>query len=123
MNSGIFFGKDLMWAQIVNIIFGLWIMVSPVVLNFDGLAQTQCYWTGPLVITISSIAAWEFNRDVRLFNLLISAWLLFSPFLFRFSLTASANSLIMGMCITFFSLVKGRQYRSYAGGWSSLWKK
>ena len=59
-----------MWAAIVSVVVGIWIMVAPEMIPLDNPAAKNYNITGPLVVTMAVIAIWEVNRSARFFNLL-----------------------------------------------------
>src|SRR5688572_5526958 len=74
----------IMWAAIINILLGLWLMFSPGLLQFEKAASDNNYIVGPLVLTFAIIALWELNRSARFFNIAIGVWLVISPFIIGF---------------------------------------
>lgn len=114
----------IMWATIINILLGLWLMFSPGLLQFEKAASDNNYIVGPLVLTFAIITLWELNSSVRFLNMMIGIWLIVSPFMLGFqSSTAIWMTILSGALITGFSIVKRRMKRNYGGGWRSLFKK
>jgi hypothetical protein len=113
-----------MWAAVINILFGLWLMLAPYVLHFEKAASNNNYIIGPLVITFAIIAAWEVNRSARYFNIIAGAWLVVSPFILDFQQTgASVTTVMSGILIAVLSFVEGSIKGNYGGGWRSLFEK
>ena len=113
-----------MWATIINILLGLWLMISPALLPLEKAASDNNYIVGPLVLTFAIIALWEVNRSVRFFNMLLGIWLVVSPFVVGFqSSLAIWATVLSGALIAGFSFVKGSIKRNYGGGWRSLFEK
>lgn len=112
-----------MWAQIVNIIIGLALMVTPAILKFNKVAANNNHIVGPLVITFAVISFWEINRNVRLFNIVTGCWLILSPFIVAFSSEALVTDIASGIAIIIFSLFKSKIKSRYGGGWRSLFQK
>jgi hypothetical protein len=113
-----------MWGAIINILLGLWLMVSPDMLQFEKAASDNNYIIGPLVLTVAITALWEVNRSVRFFNIALGAWLVISPFILGLQLSTALWGVILpGILIIAFSLIKGSIKRSYGGGWRSLFTK
>lgn len=113
-----------MWAQLINVLIGVWIMFSPWLLSFnDNIADNQ-HITGPFIISIAIIAMSECVRNARFFNILTGIWLILSFWLLNFNDTAALiNNSLAGILLIAFSLVKGRITRRYGGGWRSLLKQ
>ena len=112
-----------MWAAIINVLIGLWVMVAPGLFEFEKTSANNHYIVGPLVITMAIAAIWEVNRSFRYFNLLAGIWLAISAiFLSYESSEEIANSLASGIFLIFFSLVKGEKKHRYGGGWKILFR-
>ena len=113
-----------MRAAIVNILLGLWLMISPALLHFEKAAANNNYIVGTLVLTFAIMALWEVNRYARFFNIAAGGWLIVSPFILNFQSTdAIWSTVISGILITAFSFVKGSIKGKYGGGWKSLFEK
>lgn len=113
-----------MWARVVTLLIGLWLMVAPVVLHYNKIMSNNGHITGPLIVTFSIIALSECTRNVQMFNLPLGAWLLFSPWVLGYVDTAGfASDYIAGVLILLFSLVKYKRKNRFAGGWPTLRKK
>ena len=112
-----------MWAQVINIIMGLIVMAAPDVWHFNSFASNHNHIVGPLIITFASVALWEVNRTVRLFNIVIGFWLIFSPLFLTFSATGQNINIFAGIIIVALSIFKGKIKNNYGGGWRSLMQK
>lgn len=113
-----------MWAAIVNTMLGIWVIVSPGLLDFGRRAADSNHIAGPVEIIFAVTAIWEINRSARYFNLVTGAWLALSPFVLSFdSPAATWNNLAVGIAIIVLSLVRGRIKGRYGGGWRSLFQK
>ena len=113
-----------MWAIIISIIIGLGLMIAPEYFNFyNDIEADNLYIVGPLVVTFSILALWEFNRSLRFFNTIAGAWLIVSPFLLPYeSQEGMWCSIAPGALLFILSFVKGSIRHQYGGGWSSLFK-
>ncbi len=112
-----------MWAQIVNILIGLGLMVTPAIFKFNKVAADNNHIAGPLVLTFAIISLWDINRNVRLFNIITGLWLAISPFITGFTSVGRTIDILSGIAVIFFSLFKGRIKSRYGGGWRSLFQK
>jgi len=113
-----------MWAQIINALLGIWLMVSPAILATDKTVADNDYVVGPLIIAFAVISWWEATRVVRLYNLLPAAWLLLAPWVLGYTdTTAIFNDLAVGLLIIILCFVKGKVEGRFGGGWSSIWEK
>ena len=113
-----------MWAAIMNVVMGLWMMITPALFDFEKRTADNHYIVGPLVITFAITAIWEVNRSTRYFNLVAGLWLAASPFLLSFQQQEVIwINLITGIIIALLSLVRGKIKGQYGGGWRSLFEK
>lgn len=109
-----------MWAQLINALIGLIIMISPGVIPFTQTEANNNHIFGPLAFTFAVISLWECNRNARLINIIIGAWLIIAPFIFQFQTNAFLIDIIAGILLILFSLVKGKITNQFGGGWRSL---
>lgn len=113
-----------MLAQYANIIIGVWLMLAPYLLKYNGLQADMDHVFGPVIATLAAVAVAECTRQVRLWNIPLGCWLIIQPWILGYDNTSAIiNSMIAGILVIIFSLVKG-QYSSgnFGGGWSALWK-
>jgi short-subunit dehydrogenase len=112
-----------MWAASITTLIGVWLMIAPYYLGLDKAAATSAYITGPLVVTAGIIALWEVNRGARYVNLVAGVWLIAGAFLVHVADRMGLyNSVISGVILVAFSLVRGKTKGSYGGGWSTLFE-
>lgn len=109
-----------MWAQIINIITGLFLMVAPGIWQWNKAAAHNNFIVAPLVVTIAIVALWEVNRNARWLNIPAGLWLLVAPFVLDYSSDASVINMACGVLVVGLSLVKGKVKGQYGGGWRSL---
>lgn len=112
-----------MWAQVVNIVLGLFLMVAPAIWPFDKMESHHHYIIGPLIITFGITALWEVNRNTRWMNVLFGIWLLLSPFVLGTRGLVAKIDIFIGILLIVFSLFKGTITQRYGGGWQSLFQK
>ncbi len=112
-----------MWAQIVNILIGLFLMVAPGIWQFSKPAADNNHIVAPLVLTFAITALWEVNRNARWFNVLAGVWLLVSVFIIDYSSTGMIINIISGILLIVLSFFRGKITGSYGGGWRSLFQK
>ena len=112
-----------MWAQIINVLIGLWLMVSPAVLQLDRKAADNAHILGPVIVSMAVIALSQSVRNVRYINVLCGLWLLVAPWLLSYSQTAGyINDLLAGIAVILLSLIRGDIKHSFGGGWRSLFQ-
>jgi hypothetical protein len=109
-----------MASLLLGIALGLWLMATPAVLDYAGIARVGALVAGPIAASVSWIALSEVTRPVRRFNAVVGVWLLVTAFLFRQPRCAAINSVVVGFllgAIAFWPApIKGR----YGGGWKAL---
>lgn len=113
-----------MWAQILNALAGLWLMISPHLLNLGESASDNDHIIGPIILSFSVIAWWEATRSMRLWNLPFAIWLFAAPWVLGYeSQAALLNDSLAAAFVVSLSLVRGKIEGRYGGGWSALWTK
>lgn len=111
-----------MYAQVINALLGLWLMMSPAVLGFGNPAADNDRIIGPVIVTFAVVAWWEATRVVRLYNVPLAAWLLLAPWILGYEQTAPiVNDMAVGAVVLGLCFVKGKQEQNYGGGWKAIW--
>jgi hypothetical protein len=109
-----------MWVQLIVIVLGIWLMVSPAVIRYSGLAAHHAHAVGPFIATFACVSIWEVVRPVRWANVVLGIWLLISPALLHFRGGAAVTAVCVGLLTVALSLIRGRQTHRFAGGWRTL---
>jgi hypothetical protein len=98
-------GKRLttQWKDAVNLVLGLWLIVSPGVLGF-ATEPTPIWnaWVVGVVIAVAALAALiAFNQWEEWVEVALGAWLIISPYLLGFSAQTNAtwNQVIVGIIV------------------------
>lgn len=96
--------KDRRWQDVVMFILGLWLLVSPVVLQFTSyteMAALNSYVFGVGVMVLAAFALAQPRIWEEQVNLIIGVWLFIAPFVlgFRTETAAMANHLLLGLLI------------------------
>ncbi|ELR69956.1 hypothetical protein C900_04479 [Fulvivirga imtechensis AK7] len=114
-----------MWAQIVNVVIGIWIMASPGILNYPTpAAADNNHIVGPLIVTFAFTAIWEATRTVGKWNIPLGLWLIIAPWILDFEdNTEIVGEMAAGIVVTALAMVKGKIEQRFGGGWSSLFSK
>jgi len=113
-----------MWAAIINVILGLFLIFTPAIFHFNKLIADQFHIVGPVVVTVAIISLWEVNHSAHYFNIPAGLWLIIVPFVFHFQTTAAIwIAVVSGALIILLSLVKRKVKGKYGGGWRSLLQK
>jgi hypothetical protein len=112
-----------MWPQFIITALGLWVMVSPVVIEYSSLGQDHVHVIGPCVVSIALIAMSEAMRSLRKVNILLGGWLALAPLFLDLGSgwLVVANHIGCGIAIAGLSLIQGKITHQLAGGWSALW--
>src|SRR2546423_6495501 len=90
-------------ASVLNVIAGLWLLISPFVLGFSALQAAT--WDTAVVGVVVLLLAWTraANPDryigLSWVNLLLGIWLIISPFVLAYSTSPHAtwNDVILGI--------------------------
>jgi hypothetical protein len=112
-----------MWAQILNILLGIWLMAAPEVLDYNGVAADNDQILGPVIASFAIIALSGCTKSVAKFNIPLGVWLLIAPWLLNYeNQTPILNDTIAGLLITIFSFFKRKTDHQYGGGWRAVWR-
>lgn len=113
-----------MGAAIINGLLGLWLMVSPAVLDMNTTTSDNNHIVGPLAITFSVISLWKINKNVIKANIILGVWLLLALFLLYFTDTiAFLSNGICGVLLILLPSVTGNATSDFGGGWRSLFQQ
>jgi uncharacterized membrane protein HdeD (DUF308 family) len=96
------------WASWLNVIMGIWLIISPWVVGFAG--QTAAFWNsflaGIAVLLVALIAGRSFKSSPSWWNVALAVWLIVSPWVVGFSSqeAATANSVVPGIIVGILAL-------------------
>ncbi|MGD9689875.1 MAG: hypothetical protein AB7K52_09510 [Phycisphaerales bacterium] len=110
-----------MWAHLLAIGCGLWLMASPDVLALARPAAVSAWVAGTLAVTTSTVALWEATRPMRWMTVLIAAWLVAAPLCIEHEWVSGVNSVLCGTVIGLLSCRRGPLTHSFGSGWAGLW--
>lgn len=111
----------LMWSHVIAAAVGIWLMIAPTLLGFEGTpAEISHRIAGPLIATFSIIAWWQVLRAVRMTSAVAGAWLVIAPIVLGHPAAAAWNSVLSGLAVVGFSLIRGKVTTRYGGGWRAL---
>jgi len=97
-------------ASGLNIIAGLWLILSPFILGF--YFNSGAFWNslivGAMVLVLAAVREWGADTDTNWaswVNLVLGIWLVVSPFIIGYSFITSAlwNSVIVGILVAVFA--------------------
>ena len=110
------------WEDPLNLVLGLWMLVSPWLL--DHVANAGATWNAVIVGAIIALAALIALFQVRAWeewtNVVLGVWLAISPWILGFSgLTAAMwNALIVGIVVAVLALWTLGTDKDIGGWWS-----
>ena len=92
------------WQDWTNMALGAWLVVSPYQLGYslDGPAASNAMGVGAVLVFFNLISACRLIEEGQeIFNIILGAWLLLSPFSLGFDVlqAAGVNALIVGALI------------------------
>jgi hypothetical protein len=93
------------WASAGTVLAGVWLILAPFVLNFEGAdaAQWNHIIVGAAVLVLAAIRAFDPDERESLswMNVVLGLWMIVSPFLLGYANVndAQTNSLITGVII------------------------
>lgn len=113
-----------MWVQACNVVLGIWLLVSPAILHFDGAPNapaTMARAIAPIVILIGLVSLRDVTRIFRWLQFLPAAWLLLCPWFLHYAPGVPlANQELVGMAIAVIAAIPGPIHKRTGGGWLSL---
>ncbi|MCA0272197.1 MAG: SPW repeat protein [Proteobacteria bacterium] len=94
------FGKKLVgnWQDVVCLILGLWLIVSPWALGFTGIesAMWNAVILGIVIVVMTLMELVEFHDWEEWTDMVIGGWLAISPWVLGFTGEAGGSSLAAG---------------------------
>lgn len=88
------------WQDAVNMLLGLWLFVSPWVLQFAGheAAAWNAYVVGTAIVLFAAIAVYMPKVWEELINMIFGVWLVISPYALGFATetTVAVNAVAVG---------------------------
>lgn len=113
-----------MWAQLLNMLLGIWLMAAPQLLHYKGIAADNDHILGPVVSTFAIIALSGCTRAVARYNIILGAWLFLAPWLLGYEKGITIiNDAVVGFLVTVFSFFKRKTNHHFGSGWSGVWKR
>ena len=109
-----------MWARMITICLGLWLMAAPAILGYGGAAHINDRIIGPLAASCAMIAISEVMRPVRRVNMVLGLWLIAAPWVLGYAMPAGLNSTLVGVLMMICASVRGKLSQHFGGGWASL---
>jgi hypothetical protein len=89
----------------VNIVLGIWVIVSPFVLAFHSSKAVWSNVVTGVIVGILALIRWSVRQPGwSWLNLILGAWLVISPFVLVLSAAAMWNNVILGIIIAALAL-------------------
>ena len=111
------------WQDLVNLILGVWMLVSPWILGFQSESGTaaNAVILGVLIAAVALIASVRAMAWQEWTNLVLGVWLIISPWVLRFSHTTAAmwDAVIVGILVALLALWAAGTDKDIGGWWST----
>ena len=114
------------WQDRANLMLGLWLFVSPWVLDYAGtVAASNAHFMGAAVLLFAFIAAYLPQAWEEIINTLIGLWLVASPFVLGYTALASValHTVVVGLlaiaCAVWAMFSDPRLYKHWHSGHSA----
>jgi SPW repeat len=105
------------WEDWIGALLGLWLLVSPMALQYGAMAAAQnAFLVGFLLIVIEFVELTAFRAWEEWINVVLGAWLVVSPWVLGgASSTATANLVIVGLLVLALALYEIWDERQHLG--------
>ncbi len=110
------------WQDSANLILGLWLFISPWMLNYLGTRAAQnAYAMGAGLMVFALLAAYMPKTWEEVINTLLGVWLVLSPFVLHFldMRKVSLHTVIIGILATSFAIWAMFSDRAFYNRWHS----
>lgn len=91
------------WRDAINLVLGVWLIVSPFALGYAAQATTawNAYAIGVVIAVLSAAALWQFQKWEEWLSALLGAWLIVSPWILGLGVgdVATWNQVIVGIVV------------------------
>lgn len=112
-----------MIARILSAMIGVWFMAVPALLNYGGSLADSDRIAGPVIATVSIIAASQVTRGLRWTVIPFASWLIFAPIILGQAGAAIwIHHLAFGAILIVLTFFGGKTEDRFGGGWSALWE-
>jgi hypothetical protein len=112
-----------MRTQVISAGVGVWLMASPALLDYGGVAARHALALGPIIVAASWIATSQATAGVRWINLACAAFLLLLPFGPGYPVQAIVNSGTVGLAVATLAAARVPRRARMGGGWAALWRR
>lgn len=91
------------WRDAINLVLGIWLIVSPLALVYTGQAAPawNAYVVGVVIAVLSAAALWQFQKWEEWLSAVFGAWLVISPWVLGFSASQvpTWNQIVVGIIV------------------------
>jgi len=92
------------WQDWVNLIFGVWLFISPFTLGYQSVGGVAAWNSYILGVAVAVFAIWALSQPrvwEEWVNLVLGIWLIISPFVLGFTGDSAAlwNNIILGILV------------------------
>lgn len=113
-----------MIARLVAVVVGIWLMVSPAVLDYGDPAQANDRIVGPIAGGIAFVAIWDVLRPLRWAVLPFGIWQVVVPLLLTYDEPVMwVNSIVTGLVLAATVPFGAIDPDDFGGGWSTVWDR
>lgn len=109
------------WQDWVNLILGVWLFVSPWVLEYTMLqsAAWNAYIMGAAIVVFAAIAAYMPKAWEEMINIILGVWLVLSPYVLGFATDTmiAAHTVVVGVLVTLFAVWAMFADREFEKSW------
>ena len=110
-----------MWFQICNVILGIWLLISPMLLGSPASVARLDRTAGPIAIAMAVLALRDVTRTARMANVITGMCLLITIATVTGVTTLDfANTLVVGWLLIAFSIPRGAIHKHMDGGWRAV---
>lgn len=110
-----------MWLQICNILLGIWLLISPVLLDSAPDVARLARIAGPVAIVVAVLALRAVTRPARVANILTGLCLLIAtPVVQGVTTLDYVNAVVVGWLLIIFALPRGAIHQRVDGGWRAI---
>ena len=110
------------WQDWANLVLGLWVFVSPWVLDYRGTsAAWNAYAMGAGIVVVALIAAYMPETWEEIINIVLGVWLVVSPFVLGFSAMTEValHTVVVGILAAAFAIWAMSNEKSFYKRWTS----
>lgn len=110
------------WQDPVNLVLGLWLLVSPWALTYQ--TETAATWNAVIVgALVAALALYEFVKVMaweEWSSVALGAWMVVSPWVLGFAGVTAAmwNAVVVGLAVAVFALWALGTDKSIGGWWT-----